>query len=81
MVGLHQDFGVGIDIRFQQDALVVIIAEKIPDSELCRQMVSRGVRSLGPIDGMVFTRGEPADNKRLRNKINNDQGTEFLAGS
>jgi ribosomal protein L14 len=46
-VGLPFDYGVGVDIRFQRDAIVVIVAKELPDSEMVRQMVARGVRSMG----------------------------------
>ena len=48
VIGLSSWLGIGTDIRFPDDAHVVIRAESLPDAEEARQMISRGVRSLGP---------------------------------
>lgn len=36
VVGLAYELGVGVDIRFQKDALVIIICSTVPDPEYCR---------------------------------------------
>lgn len=62
VVGLHEQPGIGVDIRFKTDALVVIASKNLPDSEMCQQMVSRGVRFLGPQQGMIFVQDQPSHN-------------------
>ena len=81
VVGLANEYGVGIDIRFQQDALVVIIQEHAPDYETCRQMVSRGVRSFGPQEGTLFTQGPSSSARHKKERLNREQGTDFLDGA
>jgi hypothetical protein len=54
------EYAAGIDIRFKQDAVVVIVAKELPEPEMVWQMACRGTRSLGTIESIVFTQGEPS---------------------
>lgn len=64
------EFGIGTDIRFKEDAHVVVFCWDLFDSEMMRQLIARGVRSLGPQLGTVFTLGQKGDErvKELRLK-------------
>ena len=47
--------GVGTDIKFKVDALVIIALKgPIPDSEFIKQLVSRGCRSMGKLEGVIY---------------------------
>lgn len=45
VIGLPLSFFIGMDLRYQIDAHVVIATEQIPPSENVRQTVGRGTRT------------------------------------
>jgi hypothetical protein len=52
----------------------------MPDAEFCRQMVSRGTRSFGAQEGVLFVRGDESQNRAFRARLLNTQGNEFHDG-
>lgn len=81
LIGLDPMFGVGVDIRFAADALVVIVAKELPDSEFCRQMVARGVRSMRGQEGVVFTQGLKEQNYAMSKRLEDDRGADYKDGA
>ena len=69
IAGLNKVFGIGTDLRFQQSAHVVISTAETTDTELIRQMISRGTRDLGDLHGTVFTVGDPKDERSLKQRL------------
>lgn len=59
VISMPLEYGIGTDIRFKEDAMVVVANEEMLDSELIKQLISRGVRSLGKQEGRVFAIGQP----------------------
>lgn len=48
-----------MDLRFSEDAVVVIVSETPPNPEDTKQMVARGSRSFDSFEGFLFYVGEP----------------------
>lgn len=60
------EFGTGTDMRFIEEAHVVIVCENTWDSEGIRQMISRGTRNLGDLKGTIFTVGDRSEERHMR---------------
>lgn len=57
IVFLAEDFKVGADIKFAQDAYVIIIAREAPDHETLVQKLARGSRAGDDYRGRLFVTG------------------------
>ena len=74
-------YGIGSDLRFKKDAYVVIFSEELPDSELVRQLISRGVRSLGRIEGTVYCVGSPESNRGFEKRLLTESTFNYYDGA
>ena len=81
VISLPEQFSFGVDIRFTQNAAVVILAEKEPEAEEVRQMVARGNRSIGTFEGYLFFVGDSMLDTTIAEKLVKPTGRQFLSGA
>lgn len=81
VVNLAKEFGTGTDMRFQDEAHVVIVTKHTKDTETIRQMISRGTRNLGALKGTIFTIGTQSDEKHLRQKLIDGSSEDMQDGA
>jgi hypothetical protein len=58
IIGLPIEGSVGLDIRFKEDAAVVIVSKEPPHPEDTKQMVARGARSFNGYEGYLLYVGD-----------------------
>ena len=80
-VGLPFSHHIGVDLRWQVDAYVVIVHDSIPDSETVRQTISRGTRSYGPQEGILFAVGDPSETEYQQQQLFLHRGKNFKEGA
>jgi hypothetical protein len=81
VIGLPSECFIGIDLRFDGDAVVIIASKDIPDAENVKQTVGRGTRSYGDQEGRLFAVGDDKDLLHYQHLLYQNQGRSFSGGA
>ena len=54
VIGLNLEGGLGVDLRFAEDASVLVLTENLPEPEDSHQMAGRGVRSFADKEAHIY---------------------------
>lgn len=81
IVFLTDQFGVGADIKFKEDAYVIVISEQAPTKELLIQKLGRGSRACGDYRGRLFVIGAPNLKASVEKRIKQSSEPDFYYGA
>ena len=71
---------MGVDLRFDVDAYVIIATDQLPNSDKIRQTITRGTRSYGAQEGKVFAIGDPNNQLHYERALLLPRGKKFAGG-
>jgi hypothetical protein len=71
---------IGVDVRFQQDARVVIISNRPTRFEDIRQMVGRGQRALGKYVGVYYEEKHSGQTEEVKKRVMTPTNWNFASG-
>lgn len=77
---MGKEYRVGADIKFTEDAYVVILSDEELDGDEILQMLGRGSRANGKYYGDVFYQGNPLNKLQIQKDFNKSTVTDWEDG-